>query len=165
MNTPVALTLFNNPDAVRRVFARIREAQPPKLFLISDAGRNPAEIELVRKSREIAEAVDWKCEVFTRYPEENLGAKLGVSSGISWVFEHVDCAIILEHDCLPDPTFFTFCEELLEQYKDDKRIMHISGTNFHQRNHGLPVKIVIISRRFHLSGVSLPGSGRGSTTT
>ena len=107
MNTPVALTIFNNPDAVRRVFARIREAKPGKLFLISDAGRTPEEIELVRQSRTIAEAVDWECEVFKRYPDKNLGARLGVSSGISWVFEHVDCAIILEHDCLPDPTFFT----------------------------------------------------------
>src|SRR5580700_9379844 len=63
-----------------------------------------------------------------------MGAKMRLATGITWVFEHVDRAIILEHDCLPDPTFFRFCEELLEKYKDDERVMHISGTNFQAGN-------------------------------
>lgn len=134
MNTPVALTLFNNPESVRKVFARIRDARPPMLFLISDAGRNPNEQVLVAQSRKAAEAVDWECEVFKNYAEHNMGARERLSSGISWVFEHVDRAIIFEHDCLPDPSFFPFCEELLERYKDDTRVMHIGGTNFHQHN-------------------------------
>ena len=61
-----------------------------------------------------------------------MGARERVSSGITWVFENVDRAIILEHDCLPSQDFFRFCEELLEKYKDDERFMHISGDNFQQ---------------------------------
>lgn len=134
MQTSVALTLFNQPEAVQRVFEVIRSARPVKLFLISDAGRTAKEQELVEESRQIAEAVDWPCEVFKNYSDANMGARARISSGISWVFGQVDRAIILEHDCLPDPTFFQFCEELLERYKDDERVMHIGGTNFQSDN-------------------------------
>jgi hypothetical protein len=46
-----------------------------------------------------------------------------------WVFEQVKEAIILEDDCVPHPTFFRFCEELLNRYSEDERIMMISGSN------------------------------------
>src|SRR5206468_1024463 len=45
-------------------------------------------------------------------------------------FTYVEECIFFEDDCLPDPTFFQFCEEMLEKYRDDKRIMMISGNNF-----------------------------------
>ena len=73
--------------------------------------------------------IDW-CEVRTNYAQENMGAKARLASGISWVFEHEERAIILEHDCLPHLSFFQYCEELLERYKDDERVMHIGGNNF-----------------------------------
>src|SRR5690606_39168635 len=71
--------------------------------------------------------VDWDCEVHRNYAESNMGCGRRPSSGISWVFEHVDRAIILEDDCVPDPTFFPFCEEMLERYAGDPRVMQISG--------------------------------------
>jgi hypothetical protein len=73
--------------------------------------------------------VDWKCEVLANYTEVNMGCKWRVSSGLDWVFETVEEAIILEDDCVPHPTFFRFCEALLEWYRDDERVMMISGTN------------------------------------
>lgn len=48
-------------------------------------------------------------------------------SGISWVFEQVEAAILLEDDCVPAPTFFPFCTELLERYRMDARIGMIAG--------------------------------------
>jgi hypothetical protein len=76
------------------------------------------------------EKVDWKCDVLKNYSEVNLGCGTRPATGISWVFEHVDEAIILEDDCVPHPTFFRFCEDLLEKYRDDKRVMLISGNNY-----------------------------------
>lgn len=132
MKTPVAFIIFNRPDTTRRVFEKIREAQPPKLLVIADGprGDRPAEAAKCRATRKIIESVDWDCEVLTNYSEKNLGCKQRVSSGIDWVFEQVEEAIILEDDCLPDASFFPFCEELLEKYRDDTRIMMISGNNF-----------------------------------
>lgn len=129
---PVALFIFNRPQTTQKVFDSIREAEPPMLFLIADGPRKnrAGDLENCNNAREITESIDWDCQVFRNFSEENLGCKRRVASGISWVFEHVDRAIILEDDCLPHPSFFYFCGSLLERYQNDKRIMAISGDNF-----------------------------------
>ena len=63
------------------------------------------------------------------YAKENMGCCRRISSGLDWVFQTVGRAIILEDDCLPHPTFFPYCEEMLERYRDDERILMVSGTN------------------------------------
>jgi hypothetical protein len=130
LSTPVAFIIFNRPEITKKVFAAIRQAKPEKLLVIADGPRFPEEAEKCKKTREIVNQIDWKCEVLTNFSEINLGCKQRVSSGIDWVFSEVEEAIILEDDCLPAPSFFSFCQTLLEYYRDDKRIMVISGDNF-----------------------------------
>ncbi len=129
LDTPVAFIIFNRADTAALVFAEIRKAQPRKLFVIADGPRTPEEAEKCRAARAVIDGVDWDCEVLTNYAEANLGCGPRVSSGISWVFENVEEAIILEDDCLPDPSFFPFCEQMLAEYRDDLRVVHIAGTN------------------------------------
>jgi hypothetical protein len=130
--SPVGLLIFNRPETTKRVFAEIAKAKPRQLFVIADGPRRnrPGEDELCRAVRKTVENVDWECELSTNYAEENMGCARRVSSGINWVFENVEEAIILEDDCLPHPTFFRFCDEMLERYRNDERIMAISGDNF-----------------------------------
>ncbi len=132
MKTPVAFLIFNRPDTTEKVFEAIRQAKPPKLLVVADGPRTdrPDEAEKCEVARKIIERVDWQCEVLTNYSEVNLGCKQRVSSGLDWVFKNVEEAIILEDDCVPHPSFFRFCEELLDYYRDDERIMVISGDNF-----------------------------------
>ncbi|MDJ0553667.1 MAG: glycosyltransferase family 2 protein [Microcoleaceae cyanobacterium MO_207.B10] len=131
MQTPVVLLVFNRPEVTKKVFAEIRKAQPPQLFLVADGPRSEksGEAEKCQAVRSIIEQVDWECQVYKNYSDVNLGSGLRVSSGLNWVFDTVETAIILEDDCLPHPTFFRFCDELLEKYRHDKRVMMISGTN------------------------------------
>jgi len=129
-NTPVALFVFNRPALAARVFEAIRRAQPPKLYLVADGPRGTADEPRCDASRALAQQVDWPCEVLTNFSETNLGAGLRVASGLDWVFEQSERAIILEDDCLPDPSFFGYCEDLLARYQDDRRIMHIAGSSF-----------------------------------
>ena len=132
MKTPVAFLIFNRPATTKAVFAEIAKAKPSKLFVVADGPRpdRPNEDERCRLTRMIVEAIDWDCELFTNYADTNMGCRDRVSSGIDWVFHHVEEAIFLEDDCLPHPSFFRFCEELLERYRHDERIMAISGDNF-----------------------------------
>lgn len=132
LTTPVAFIIFNRPDTTERVFAEIANARPPKLLVVGDGPRStrPGEADRVAATRAIIDKVDWPCEVLTNYSDVNLGCKRRVSSGIDWVFENVEEAIILEDDCLPDSSFFRFCEEMLERYRHDQRIGMISGDNF-----------------------------------
>ncbi|RUS98513.1 hemolytic protein HlpA [Dulcicalothrix desertica PCC 7102] len=132
MKTPVAFFIFKRPQTTEKVFEAIRQAKPTKLLVVADGPRSnvPGEADKCYAAREIIKRVDWECEILTNYSDTNLGCKLRVSSGLNWVFENVEEAIILEDDCLPHPTFFNFCEELLEKYRYDNRIMVISGNNF-----------------------------------
>jgi hypothetical protein len=129
---PVALIIFRRPEVTGRVLTAIAKARPKKLFVVADGPRpdHPSDAEACAATRAVIDRVDWDCEVLTNYSEVNLGCGLRPASGISWVFEHVSEAIILEDDCVPDPTFFTFCGELLEKYQDDERVMHITGSKF-----------------------------------
>lgn len=131
LSSPVVLIFFNRPALTEKVFESIRNARPHKLFLVSDGARQsvPGESDRVSACREIVAKVDWPCEVFWNYSDENLGCRKRVISGLDWVFSQVDRAIILEDDCLPGPDFFRFTDELLEYYESDYRIGLISGTN------------------------------------
>jgi hypothetical protein len=123
--------IFNRPESTRAVFAAIRRARPSKLLIIADGPREqrPEDIELCRQAREVVSNVDWDCEVLTNFSTGNLGCRNRVVSGLNWAFSLVEEAIILEDDCLPDATFFPFCEELLQRYRDDRRVIAIAGTN------------------------------------
>lgn len=131
LTTPVALLVFNRPEETSRVFAAIREARPEQLLVIADGPRSnrTGESALCTEVRRIVGHVDWPCQVLSNYSDANLGCKVRVSSGLNWVFSQVEEAIILEDDCLPDPTFFRFCQELLTTYCHDERIMMVSGSN------------------------------------
>jgi hypothetical protein len=131
IDIPVALIFFARPDTFSKVFAEVRKARPSKLFLIQDGPRQDREDDAfgIAACLKIIEDIDWECEVYKNLSEKNLGCGVRVSSGISWVFEHVDRALILEDDCIVKPQFFKFCAELLERYKDDERICMISGLN------------------------------------
>ncbi len=133
LRTPVLFLTFNRLDTTKKVFAEIRKAKPKQLFIASDGPRKdrPEEKEIVEKIRKyLLKNIDWTCKVKTLFRKKNLGCKYAVSGAIDWFFENVEQGIILEDDCLPNKSFFRFCEELLDKYKYEKRIMHISGTNF-----------------------------------
>lgn len=131
LNTPVLFLIFNRPDTTKQVFETIRKARPKQLFIAADGPRlnKPGEKEKVQTTREIVSNVDWDCDVKTLFRDKNLGCKIAPCSAIDWFFENVEEGIILEDDCLPDQSFFRFCEELLEKYRDDMRIGQICGFN------------------------------------
>lgn len=130
LSTPIAFFIFNRPHLTEIVFEAIRQVRPKKLLVVADGPRFPEEAEKCEKARAVINRVDWDCEVLTNFSDKNLGCKRRVSSGLDWVFSKVEEAIILEDDCLPDPSFFNFCQVLLERYRHDERVMHISGDNF-----------------------------------
>lgn len=132
LTTPIVLMIFNRPFLTQQVFNEIRKAKPQQLLVIADGPRPGREddVEKCLAARKIIEGVDWECKVTQNYAGENLGCKRRVASGLDWVFSLVEEAIILEDDCVPHPSFFPFCQELLARYRNDQRIMTISGNNF-----------------------------------
>lgn len=153
LNTAVIFLIFNRPAQTTQVFEQIRRARPPKLLVVADGPRHdrPDEAERCAAARRAAQQVDWPCELLTRFSETNLGCRKSVSSGLDWAFEQVDQAIILEDDCLPDATFFRFCEELLGRYREEPRVAQICGSNY-QRGQRRTAFSYYFSRHAHIWG-------------
>src|SRR5690606_22867813 len=126
------LIAFNRPDTTQKVFEKIREARPTKIFVAVDGPREdkPEDNERIKKVREIVQKVDWPCESFYHFNKQNSGAEITVSSAISWVFKNQDCAIILEDDIVAPLSFFRFAEEMLIKYADNSQIGTVTGSNF-----------------------------------
>ncbi|RBL93860.1 nucleotide-diphospho-sugar transferase [Chitinophaga flava] len=131
VQSPVLLLVFNRPDVARRVFDRVKAVRPSRLYIAADGPRPGVEKDglLCKATREIYNQIDWDCSVRTRFNEVNKGCKVAVAEAITWFFEQEEEGIILEDDCLPSADFFPFCDQLLQRYRYDTRIMNITGTN------------------------------------
>jgi len=135
LETPILLLVFNRPEQALKVLEQIRQQRPERLFIAADGPRpgKAGEEHLCRETRKaLLEGVDWSCDVQTLFRPKNLGCGKAVSSAVSWFFECVEEGIILEDDCVPDPTFFSFCEEMLAHYRTDPDVMHINGSNYQE---------------------------------
>jgi hypothetical protein len=129
---PILFLVFNRPDVTKRVFDTIRLARPRQLFVAADGPRagRIGEKEKCDEVREIVQNIDWDCDLKTLFRDTNHGCRVGVSTAIDWFFSYVEEGVIIEDDCLPDNSFFKYCGDLLEKYRNDKRIMSISGDNY-----------------------------------
>ena len=136
IKAPVLLIGFNRPDTMQQVFDAVRLAQPSKLYFAVDGARKGKnEEEKVQQVRDIVKQVDWPCEVHTLFRDENVGCGFGPANAITWAFENEDRLIVLEDDCVPSQSFFRFCNEMLERYKDDTRVNIISGRSHWHGSH------------------------------
>ena len=129
IKSAVLFIVFNRHDAALQVFEAIKKARPPRLYFAADGARTKDEWEKCSAVRSIVDNVDWPCEVFTLFSDVNQGVKLGETAAMNWFFENEEEGIILEDDTFPDTTFFSFCDEMLEKYRNDERIWNINGNN------------------------------------
>lgn len=130
--TPIVFLAFNRPDLAARVLERIRAARPRRMTVVCDGPRpdHPNDRRDVARTRRLIEsAIDWPCELVRDYASVNLGCGPRVASGLNAAFERYDRAIVLEDDTLPEPSFFAFCEAMLDRYADDPGVVHVSGSN------------------------------------
>jgi hypothetical protein len=176
LSTPIVLFLFKRKDTLSRIFARLKTVKPKKIYLLSDGPRTPEELIIIEQVREYAESlITWECEIIKRYSETNIGVYKNLGLGARWIFSIEECAIFLEDDNLPEVSFFKYCEEMLERYRDDDRILWVCGTNYLQNyapsdgssymftKHSLPCGWASWSNKFlefydhDLSGLSIEG--------
>ena len=124
--SPVLLIIFNRPNFSLQTAREIVRSRPLKLYVAGDGPRTAEEADLVASAREaVLDAVDGKVELMTQFQDRILGCKRGVESALTWFFEHEAEGIVLEDDCVPSPSFFEFCDLMLERYRmNDRRDAH-----------------------------------------
>lgn len=130
LETPVLLCSFNRPDLTRAMIDRLRQVKPARLVFSVDGPRahRPEDASKVQQVRSLVNEIDWNCQLTTRFSDTNQGCMLGPVAGMNTAFAQYERAIVLEDDCLPDLSFFRFCEEMLDRYEDDSRIGMITGS-------------------------------------
>ena len=129
---PLLYIIFNRPAQTRISFERIRALRPAVLYVAADGPRADKEHdqEQTQQTRQLTENIDWPCDVHRLYATSNMGCGRRISSAITEVLERHETVITLEDDCVAEPTFFSFCDSLLDRYRDDERIMAVSGNNY-----------------------------------
>jgi hypothetical protein len=129
-DTPILLLVFNRPELTQKVFDSLKKVAPKRLYIAADGPRSPHEQKTCLEVRNIVTSITWPCELKTLFRDQNLGCGRAVSEGITWFFEQEEEGIILEDDCLPTTSFFSFASTMLEYFRDNEQIGHISGSNF-----------------------------------
>lgn len=127
--TPVLFLIHKRPDLTQKVWEEIAAIKPSKIFIAADGPKNHRDKELCEDARRITENITWECKVKRLYRDKNLGCRQAVSEAISWFFSEVEEGVILEDDCLPNKSFFMFCKEMLEYFRYEESVGHISGSN------------------------------------
>lgn len=127
---PIILSVYSRPDLAEQVINAISFYKPKKIYVIADGPKDEQDISKCITARNVIERIDWECDIRKNYSEKNLGPGVRISSGITWSFKTCDRAIVLEEDCIPHPSFFHYCEELLEKYRLNEKIGLITGTCF-----------------------------------
>lgn len=129
--SPILFLIFNRPSTTNLVFEAIRQAKPSKLYIAADGPREHvlSDIDNCSQARMVQSKVDWDCEVLTLFRDQNLGCRVAVSNALDWFFLQEEEGIILEDDVLPMPSFFLFCDEMLQRYRHDSSVAIISGSN------------------------------------
>jgi hypothetical protein len=130
MNAPVLLIIYKRPDLTRRALTTIAAAMPSRVFVAADGPRSATEFRACRDTRAVVNEFRDRLEIVTSFADENLGCGIRIHTAISWAFTQTEELIILEDDCVPNASFFRFCNDLLEHYRADERVMHVSGDNF-----------------------------------
>lgn len=132
MEIPIAIIIFNRPNETHELLKSVLNAKPKKIYIISDGPRSVDEVCLVNKTRATVDTMldGTGIQVFKIYSKHNMGCMKRVSSGLNVVFKKEEWAIILEDDCIPDSSFFEYCEYYLNYYKNNDRYMSICGTRF-----------------------------------
>jgi hypothetical protein len=145
---PVLLLFFNRPDHAQAVLERLRSVKPSRVYVHCDGPREgvAAEAEKVAAVRALVDTIDWECAVFTLYRDRNLGLRNGVSNALDWFFGQEEMGIVLEDDCLPDISFFPYCETLLKYYHNDPKVMHIAGSNLARSSTGGHIESYFFSK-------------------
>ena len=137
LDTPVLFVIYRRPLVTRRVFEAIAAAAPRRLFLAADGPATLGDRDACDETRAVVSRIDWECEVSHDFSEKNLGLNRRMISAIDWVLGQSESAIVIEDDCLPHPDFFRFCSSMLERYRDDPGILHVSGECYRTQRAGV----------------------------
>ena len=136
VETPVLFVTFVRPDYARQTWEGIKATKPKTHYFYSNKGRAEKEGEVERNNeiRSYINEIDWDCDLHIFFREECVNVYDSLRGAIDWLFDNEERGIILEEDCVPTKAFFSFVDQMIEKFKEDKRVWCISGDNIIKQN-------------------------------
>lgn len=133
ITVPILLVIYNRPEITKKSIDAIARVSPKTLLVAADGPKSSEDSRRCKLTRDLIDAVDWTTDVRRNYSNYNLGCGVRVSSAVDWALDKFEEVIVLEDDCIATPSFFSYCQNLLDRFRNDSRVMHISGNNFLER--------------------------------
>jgi hypothetical protein len=129
--TPVLLLAYNRPEKLERLIEVLRRDAPPLVYVVVDGPKDwiPEDAARVEAVRAAVTKIDWDADVRTRFREQNIGLRRSVVDAVTWVTAEHGEVIVIEDDLLPGPDALPYLAHMLDRYRDDPRIGHVSGYN------------------------------------
>ena len=148
VKTPVLFITFIRPDYARQTWEGIKAAKPKTLYFYSNKGRaeKEGEVECNNEIRSYINEIDWECDLHTWFRDECVNVYDSLRGAINWLFDNEERGLILEEDCVPTKLFFSFVDQMIEKFKEEKNVWYISGDNFYNLN---PSGYDYIFSRYH----------------
>jgi hypothetical protein len=128
-STPILIISYNRPDYLKILFKEIKKINPKNIFFFNDGPKNDYDKIKINVIKKIVKFEFNNIKILTRFEKKNLGLKLAVIKGINWFFQKNNEGIILEDDCIPNKSFFYFCEKNLNYHRKNNIVMNIGGLN------------------------------------
>ena len=129
--TPLLILAYNRAEKVRDLVDALRGLGPQLVMVVVDGPKpgDPVDAEKVRAVRDAVSAIDWGATVLTRFRPSNVGLRRSVVDAVNWAVSEYGQVIVIEEDVIPGPGFLPYAEYMLDAYRDDERVAHISGYN------------------------------------
>jgi len=134
---PIALFVYNRPGHTKKTVTALQKnklAKDSKLFVFSDAPKNPAEKTEVKKVRNYLRQINGFKKITIIEQKENQGLAKSIISGVTEIVNKYGRVIVLEDDLITSPYFLQYMNEALQIYENNKQVMHISGYFFPIKN-------------------------------
>lgn len=132
MQIPILLLVYNRYEGTEKLIKILNKIKPKKIYIAADGPKlnNIIDIANCSRVRKLFDKINWRCKIYKKYNNYNLGCKESITRSLNWFFSKVKEGIVLEDDCLPNKSFFRFCNVMLKKYRYNNKIFCISGSNY-----------------------------------
>ncbi len=133
---PVVLFVYNRYSHTLKCIETLRKndlAGQIRLIVFSDGAKDEydnQETLKVHKIRELLRSLEGFAEVKVIERPVNFGLARNIIDGVSSVLREHESVIVLEDDIETSPGFLRYMNDALEFYRNEPRVMHVSGYMF-----------------------------------
>jgi hypothetical protein len=138
---PIALFVYNRPEHTRRTIKFLQQnllAEESRLYIFSDAAKNPNNLSLVEEVREIIHSVEGFKHVELIERKSNLGLANSIIDGVSRLVKDYGKVIVFEDDLISSMYTLQYFNDALNRYQDEEKVMHIGAYMYPLKEENLP---------------------------